>query len=89
MEEQIKFTQEEVSSLNQLKTDIQNVFNQLGQVLLERKRRNEELDQIEKDLIEKHLELLKTEQELFQNLNEKYGDGNYDPNTNTFTPIKN
>jgi hypothetical protein len=27
--------------------------------------------------------------ELFKSLNEKYGDGNYDPNTGIFTPINN
>jgi hypothetical protein len=33
--------------------------------------------------------LVNTELELFKNLNEKYGDGNYDPNTGIFTPINN
>jgi hypothetical protein len=89
MENQIKFTEEEMSSINQLKTDVELVFLQLGQLSLERKRRNDELDVIETELFEKHKELVKTEQELFQGLNEKYGDGNYDPITGIFTPINN
>ena len=87
--EQIKFTQEEVNSINQLKTDAELVFTQLGQLSIERKRRNDELDEIESELLEKHKELVNTELELFKNLNEKYGDGNYDPNTGVFTPINN
>jgi len=31
--------------------------------------------------------LTQFEEELFKKLNEKYGDGNYDPNTGVFTPI--
>jgi uncharacterized protein YecA (UPF0149 family) len=89
MAEQIKFTEQEVNSINQLKTDVELVFLQLGQLSVERKRRNDELDEIESELLEKHKELVNTELELFKNLNEKYGDGNYDPNTGVFTPINN
>lgn len=87
--EQIKFTEEEIDSINQLKTDVQLIFTQLGQISVERKRRNDELDVIESELLEKHKELVNTEQELFKSLNEKYGDGNYDPNTGIFIPINN
>jgi hypothetical protein len=89
MENQIKFTEEEITSINQLKTDVELVFLQMGQLSVERKRRNDELDAIETELFEKHKELVKTEQELFLGLNEKYGDGNYDPITGIFTPINN
>ena len=89
MENQIKFTEEEITSINQLKTDVELVFLQMGQLSVERKRRNDELDTIETQLFEKHTELIKTEQELFLALNEKYGDGNYDPITGIFTPINN
>jgi uncharacterized protein (DUF3084 family) len=87
--EQIKFTLEEIGAINQLKTDVQLIFTQLGQLSVERKRRNDELDAIETDLLQKHKELVNTEQELFKGLNDKYGDGNYDPNTGIFTPINN
>jgi hypothetical protein len=89
MENQIKFTEEEITSINQLKTDVELVFLQMGQLSVERKRRNDELDAIETGLFEKHKELVKTEQELFLGLNEKYGDGNYDPITGIFTPVNN
>lgn len=86
MAEQIKFTEEEVSQINQLRQDVANVFTQLGQVSIERERKLSELDGLQNELIQKHSELQQQEQELFKTLNEKYGDGNYDPTTNTFTP---
>ena len=87
--EEIKFTEEEVSSINRLKNDVQFVFTQLGQISIERKRRNDELEEIESQLLKQHQDLVEKEQELFKSLNEKYGDGNYDPNTGIFTPINN
>ena len=86
MAETIQFTEEEVQSINQLRQDVANVFTQLGQLTIERNRRLDELDDNEEGLIQKHQELQKKEQEIFKGLNEKYGDGNYDPTTNTFTP---
>ena len=86
MSQTIQFTEEEVQSINQLRQDVANVFTQLGQISIERNRRLDELDELEEQLIERHKQLQTQEQELFKGLNEKYGDGNYDPTTNTFTP---
>jgi len=86
MAEAIQFTEEEVQQINQLRQDVANVFTQLGQLTIERNRRLDELDDLEEGLVQKHSELQQKEQELFKSLNEKYGDGNYDPQTNTFTP---
>jgi hypothetical protein len=88
MADVIKFTEEEVGQVNQLRSDVQGVFIQLGQLSIERKRRIDELDEIELGLQQKHQEYVVQEQELFKTLNEKYGDGNYDPNTGIFTPIQ-
>jgi|TARA_B110000908_G_C9917877_1_gene298310 predicted nuclease with TOPRIM domain len=88
MAEQIKFTNEELESINKLRQDVANVFTRLGQLTLEKKRRISEVEQAENELTVKHSNLVSEEQELFKSLNEKYGDGNYDPVTNTFTPIK-
>jgi hypothetical protein len=87
--EQIKFTQEEVEQINQLRDDVSLIFVQMGQVALERKKRLEELEEIESQLLKQHQDLVEKEQELFKSLNEKYGDGNYDPTTGIFTPITN
>jgi hypothetical protein len=89
MENQIKFTEDEVKQINQLRDDATNVFLQLGQLTLERKRRLEELDNLESQLLQSQKELAEREENIFKSLNEKYGDGNYDPNTGIFTPINN
>ena len=38
----IKFTEEEVNSINGLRQEVANVFTQLGQVAIEKKRRMKE-----------------------------------------------
>jgi predicted transcriptional regulator len=86
MAEAIQFSEEEVGQINQLRQEVANVFTQLGQISIERNRRLDELDGLQTQLIQKHQELQQQEQDLFKGLNEKYGDGNYDPTTNTFTP---
>ena len=89
MAEAIKFTEEEVNSINGLRQEVANVFTQLGQVAIEKKRRITEIEGVENQLLQKHAELQQQEQELFKGLNEKYGDGNYDPTTGEFTPAPN
>ena len=48
----------------------------------------EEIQKVESALLNQHQELVEKEKQIFAGLNEKYGDGNYDPNTNEFTPIE-
>lgn len=88
MAKQIKFTKEEVAEINQLRQDVSDVFTRLGQLQVEKKRRIDEITAIEDQMLVKHSELVGQEQKLFSGLNEKYGDGNYDPTTNTFTPTE-
>ena len=86
MAEAIKFTNEEVQSVNDLRQDVANVFTRLGQLQIEKKRRIEEIEVVEQDLLNQHSALVEKEQTMFKGLNDKYGDGNYDPATNIFTP---
>ena len=88
MAKEIKFTKEEVGKINQLRQDVSNVFTQLGQLAIEKNRRIQEVEKVENELIEKHGNLQNEEKTLFESLNEKYGDGNYDPTTNVFTPVE-
>ena len=89
MAKTIKFTDEEVSQINQLRQDVANLFTRLGQLQIEKKRRVDEIEDLEKQIFTQHQDLVNQEQELFKGLNEKYGDGNYDPNTNEFIPSEN
>jgi hypothetical protein len=86
MAEEIKFTDEEVAQINQLRTDVQNVFTRLGQLHIEKRRRIDEIDSLIQGIEEEHSSLQIKEQELFKGLNDKYGDGNYNPETNVFVP---
>jgi predicted transcriptional regulator len=86
MAEQIKFTDEEIQKINQLRQDVSNVFYQLGQISIEKKKLIDEVTENEKELFQKHTELIEFEQTLFKELNQKYGDGDYDPITGVFTP---
>jgi len=88
MAKALKFTNEEVQSVNDLRQDVANVFTRLGQLQIEKKRRIDEIEVVEQDLITQHSTLVEKEQNMFKGLNEKYGDGNYDPETNTFTPVE-
>ena len=89
MAEQIKFTEQEVNQINELRQGFTRVFVELGELTIDKKKRIEEFDNLESKLQQRHDELLQTEEKLFKSLNEKYGDGNYDPNTGIFTPIEN
>jgi len=88
MAETIKFTEDEVSKINQLRQDVANLFTRLGQLQIEKKRRIDEIENLEKEIFEQHQNLVNEEQQIFKELNEKYGDGNYDPNTGIITPIQ-
>ena len=89
MAEQIKFTEQEVNQINELRQGFTRVFLQLGELTIDKKKKIEEFEILESELQQRHNELLQAEENIFKALNEKYGDGNYDPNTGIFTPIEN
>ena len=86
MADTIKFTDEEQQEILTLRQEVTQIFTQLGQVRVEREKRLKELETFETQLLERHGELSQKEQDLFASLNEKYGDGSYDPDTGVFTP---
>jgi len=86
MADTIKFTEEEQKEILTLRQEVSQIFTQLGQVRVEKEKRLKELETFETQLLERHGELSQKEQELFSSLNEKYGDGSYDPDTGVFTP---
>ena len=71
----IKFTEEELKSLNDLNQGYQTKQQQL-----------EALDETEIRLETEYSELQKSEQNLVAELNTKYGPGQLDPKTGGFTP---
>jgi len=88
MSEKIKFTEDEVKQINDLRIEVAGIFSQMGQISIEKKRRLQELESKENELLERHKELVSIETTLFKTLNDKYGDGNFNPETGEFTPIE-
>jgi len=86
MAEAIKFTEEEINEINQLRIEVGGVFTELGRAQVEKTRRLSEIEQVENTLLEQYKELVIKEEALFKGLTEKYGEGDYDPNTGIFTP---
>ena len=86
---EIKFTQEEMNSLSNLKNSFAQLELSLGKAEMARIQLEQRAEQIENDKlhIETQLaELQKQEQILVNTLNEKYGAGNLNPDTGVFTP---
>ena len=86
---EIKFTQEELDSLSNLKNAYAQLELSLGKVEMARIQIDQRAEQIEgeKLSLETQLnELQKQERVLVESLNEKYGAGNLDPHTGVFTP---
>ena len=86
---EIKFTEEELKSLNDLNQGYTTTQQQFGQLKVQRillTQQLEALDETEIRLETEYSELQKSEQQLVQSLNEKYGPGQLDPKTGVFTP---
>ncbi len=86
---EIKFTEDEIKSLNDLNQGYQTKQSQFGQLKVQRillSKQIEALDETEIRLEAEYSELQKSESDLVAKLNEKYGPGQLDPNTGVFTP---
>ena len=86
---EIKFTQEELDSLSNLKNTYAQLELSLGKVEMARIQIDQRVEQIEGEKLSLETqinELQKQERVLVESLNEKYGAGNLDPNTGVFTP---
>tara|TARA_B100000287_G_scaffold415634_1_gene449446 strand:+ start:532 stop:807 length:276 start_codon:yes stop_codon:yes gene_type:complete len=91
MSEEIKFSDEEMNGIKEVQTDyitIQNKFGQLAIAKLNLQDKINEVEELDKSLNTQFLELKQKEQELVEQLSEKYGQGNLDPKTGVFTPVE-
>ena len=79
--EQIKLSQEELDTLNQLQETQNNIPNSLGQI-----EYSIQLLELQKEQLVNSIEELKqTESKIGKDLMEKYGNGSIDLNLGTFT----
>jgi|TARA_A100001391_G_scaffold44003_1_gene25641 septal ring factor EnvC (AmiA/AmiB activator) len=88
---EIKFTKQEMESLNKVRIGFEEVQFSLGSLEIVRIQTENKLEQISNRRLQletQYNNLINEEQELLSELNEKYGAGNFDPETGVFTPIK-
>jgi predicted nuclease with TOPRIM domain len=88
---EMKFTQEELTSLQELQSGYDNIRNSMGALEISRIQLEQRLDNLSDEKLRLETEysnLVSTEQTLVGELNEKYGPGNLDPTTGVFTPTK-
>ena len=88
---EMKFTQEELTSLQELQQGYDNVRNSMGALEISRIQLEQRLENLSDEKLRLETEysnLVSTEQKLVSELNEKYGPGNLDPTTGVFTPTK-
>ena len=88
-DQETKFSEEELKSLQDLQNSYQQKQLQFGQLEVQRllvSQQLEQLDNAKAKLEVEYGEVQETERTLVQSLNEKYGPGNLDPATGVFTP---
>ena len=89
-DQETKFSEEELKSLQDLQTSYQQKQLQFGQLKVQKLLVQQQFDAIEKQ--EEQIEVdyagvQEQERKLVKELNDKYGPGNLDPATGVFTPV--
>lgn len=91
MSEAVKLTDDELTSVKNLREQIIGVISTVGQSKITTELLKEELSSIENRLVEQtklYKDLLEQEKALINGLLEKYGVGSLDIDTGVFTPEK-
>ena len=90
MADEIKFTDEELKSLQELSQNYQNIQASFGQLKVQKILNQQQADALEEAEVKMdadYKDIQDKERELVQQLNEKYGPGQLDPQTGVFTPV--
>ena len=90
MADEIKFTDEELKSLQELSQNYQNIQASFGQMKVQKSLNQQQADALveaEVKMDADYKDIQDKERELVQQLNEKYGPGQLDPQTGVFTPV--
>jgi len=84
MPEEVKFTEEEITQVQNIQKSYATVQTQFGQLKLAQIR----LDEQEVDLEEALKNIQSEEKKFLDGITEKYGQGSLNPETGVFTPNK-
>jgi len=85
MPEEVKFTEEELTQVQNIQKSYANVQNQFGQLKLAQIR----LDNDEVTLEDALKSIQDDEKKFLDGITEKYGQGSLNPETGVFTPTEN
>ena len=91
MADEIKFTDEELKSLQELSQSYQNIQASFGQLKVQKILNQQQADALEEAEVKMdsdYKDIQDNERKLVEELNEKYGPGQLDPETGVFTPAK-
>ena len=91
MENEIKFTEEELRNIKTIQDDGYTLVSEFGQLEIERfviNRKLQELDEMREKLETQFFSVQERERVLVQSLNEKYGSGTVDIESGVFIPNK-
>ena len=89
MADEIKFTDEELKSLQDLSQSYQNIQASFGQLKVQKILNQQQADALEEAEVKMdsdYKDIQDNERKLVEELNEKYGPGQLDPQTGVFTP---
>ena len=89
MADEIKFTDEELKSLQELSQSYQNIQASFGQLKVQKILNQQQADALEEAEVKMdadYKDIQDNERKLVEELNEKYGPGQLDPQTGVFTP---
>ena len=84
----VKFTEEEMTQINDLQQTYANLQNALGQFGVSRIRLNQQFDDLdtaEENVRAQFVETQTKERDFVDGINKKYGDGNLDLSSGVFT----
>ena len=90
MADEIKFTDEELNSLQELSQSYQNIQASFGQLKVQKILNQQQADALEEAEVKMdadYKDIQDSERKLVEELNEKYGPGQLDPQTGVFTPV--
>ena len=86
---EIKFTDEELQSIQNLSNKSNNITYRFGQLKVAKINLEKQLEQLEEEdfkLQEEFIALRKEEQDTLNGITEKYGPGTLDPQSGIYTP---
>ena len=87
--DEVKFTEKELQSLNDLQVKYNTITNQFGQLAIAKlnlEKQTEVVNDQEFKLQEDLEQAREQEQEILNDITEKYGPGQLDPQSGVFTP---